>query len=117
MKATPPILVITAVLLAGCGGGSNSGQQQTNASSGNPITAPVDYLGAVANAKQHAEKVIDLTAINQAIQMFNVEEGRNPTNLNELITKQYLREIPKAPYGNTIVYNPTNGQVSIVSTR
>lgn len=121
MKVTSPIVFLAAALLAGCtGGNSNNGsqQQQTNAaSSGNPLTAPVDYLGAVANAKQHSVKVIDTAYVSQAIQMFNVEEGRNPTNLNELVAKKYLGEIPKAPYGQKLVYDPATGKVSVIAAK
>jgi hypothetical protein len=47
-------LSLTAgLLLSGCGdSGGSSASKPTNASSGNPVTAPVDYLGAVAKRKR-----------------------------------------------------------------
>src|SRR6185436_1634969 len=59
-----------------------------SSSSGNPLTAPVDYLGAVAKAQQSAVKTIDTVSLNNAIQLFQVQEGRFPTDLNELVTKK-----------------------------
>ena len=63
MKAILPVTALGCLLMfTGCGDSSSGSGQGTNstASSGNPITAPVDYLGAVGNAKQHAVKTIDV---------------------------------------------------------
>jgi ABC-type glycerol-3-phosphate transport system substrate-binding protein len=111
-------IVAVAALLAGCGQKeSSSASAATNAepnyNTGNPITAPVDYLGAVGQAQKHAEKVIDVSYINQDIQMFQASEGRLPKNLEELVPN-YLAKIPAAPYGYKIVYDATKGTVSVV---
>jgi hypothetical protein len=109
-------LTATAVLLlaAGCGEKSSSPTPpQTNAPSAGVLTAPVDYLGAVAKAKQVAEKTIDVTSLNQAIQLFHVQEERYPNDLNELVQKNYIRNIPQAPYGKKIVYNAQAGAVTV----
>jgi len=81
---------------------------------GNPITAPVDYLAAVGKGKIQAEKTIDTVGLNQAIQMFNVQEGRYPKTLNELVQKEFIRVLPTAPYGMQIAYDPNTGTVKIV---
>ena len=85
-----------------------------NYSSGNPVTAPVDYLGAVVRAKKSAEKTIDTVNLNQAIQQFSVGEGRYPKDLNELVTEKYLPRLPDAPYGMKFVYEAKTGQVKVV---
>jgi hypothetical protein len=109
-----------AVLLAGCGDNSNSSTtakkstSTTNNSSGNPITAPVDYLGAVAKAKKTSIKVADMASVNQAIQMFKQEEDRYPKDLNELVTKQYLPALPAPPYQMKYQYDAASGKVSVV---
>jgi hypothetical protein len=116
MRAILPVTTAAMIALLGCSDDSNSSGQSTNAaSSDNPITAPVDYLGAVGNAKQRAVKTIDIASLTQAIRMFQVSEGRNPKDLQELVSQQYLREIPKAPYGQKIMYDPTNGTVRVVA--
>ena len=115
MKAIFPVSSAAILLLVGCGDGGTASTQGTNsASSGNPITAPVDYLEAVGNAKQRAVKTIDVTSLTQAVQLFQVSEGRLPKDLNELVTMQYIARIPDAPYGQKIVYNSTNGVVTVV---
>lgn len=91
-------------------------QQATNkpAASGNPITAPVDYLAASVKAHQSMVKTIEGTSLNQAVQQFYVGEGRFPKDLNELVKLKYIGEIPRAPNGMKIVYDAANGQVKVV---
>lgn len=113
-------LVAAVGLLAGCG---DSGSKKTTATAatnaepkydtGNPLTAPADYLGAVVQAQKHAEKVIDVSYINQAIQQFNAMEGRLPKDLNELVPN-YVGKMPVPPYGTKLVYDATAGTVKVV---
>jgi hypothetical protein len=124
MKAFFLILVAAGLLLSGCGN-NNSGShtqgtntsQTTNAErrydTGNPITAPVDYIGAVGQAQKYAVKQIDLAYLNQALQLFNTQEGRYPKDLNELVPN-YVGKIPAAPYGSKIVYDASSGTVKVV---
>lgn len=114
MKTILLVSMPLVLLLAGCGDQSKSGTQTTNASSGNPLTAPVDYLAAAGKAQQSAVKTVDTAALNQAIQMFNVDNGRYPKDLNELVEKKYIPRIPDAPYGTKIVYDEKAGQVKVV---
>jgi len=129
-------LLIAALLVTGCGKkqSSPSDQKNTNSpteqsgtnaaaapkteeketSSGNPITAPVDYLGAVANAQQASIKKIDLAYVEHAIQQFNAQEGRNPKDLDELIKERYLTKLPAAPYGMRIQYDAASGKVRVI---
>jgi hypothetical protein len=77
------------------------------------VDAPVNYLGAVVQAQQHAEKVIDVSYINQDIQMFYASEGRYPKDLQELIPN-YLGKMPPVPYGYKLVYDTTTYTVKVV---
>ena len=106
-------LVLAAILglaLAGCSKTPESAApKNTNQSaSGNPLTAPVDYLGAVAKAKKFSERKIDSTSISQAIQLFYAQEDRFPKDLNELVAKHYIASVPPG-----CQYNPQTGEVSI----
>ncbi len=113
--ATGLVAVVFGLGLGGCGQSSDTGGKTTNASSSSsPLTAPVDYLGAVAKGQQSAVKTVDTARLNQAVQQFNVEQGRNPKDLNELVTEKYLPAIPPAPYGMKLVYDSKSGQVSVV---
>lgn len=109
------IWLSVSLLLIGCGGQSEKAGSSTNAaSSGGLLTAPVDYLGAAAKAQQSAVKTVDIVSINQAIQLFGVDNGRNPKDLNELVEKKYIPQIPTPPYGTRIVYDAESGKVQVV---
>ncbi len=108
-------MAFLGLLLAGCGEKSNQGSPTTNASSSgsSPLTAPADYLGAMGKAKQNAVKTVDTAQLNQAIQMFNAEHGKNPKDLNELVEQKYIPRVPDPPYGMKIQYDPASGKVSL----
>lgn len=98
-------------LLVGCG---DSSAPASGSSSGNPVTAPVDYLEAVNKGKKNSIKVANLASVKQAVQMFYAEEERYPKDLNELISKQYIPALPEPPYQMKYTYNATNGEVKII---
>jgi len=114
----PPVFLIlmAGLLLPGCGKKDTLPAKPTNTAasdSGNPLTAPVDYLGAVAKAKKVADKSLNTVGFNQAIQMFQATEGRFPKTLNELVP-DYLHSLPEPPAGMKFDYNPTTGQLKVV---
>ncbi|HEY5042788.1 MAG TPA: hypothetical protein VIK53_12375 [Verrucomicrobiae bacterium] len=96
---------VAVIFLSGCGDHSSSQSQSTN---------PADVTNNVlVNAKRTADKTIDASALNQAIQLFNVQEGRYPKDLSELVPK-YIALIPDAPQGYKLSYDVTKGDVSVV---
>lgn len=114
--------VVLGAMLAGCGdsasdGGATAKKDANSNSSGNPVTAPVDYLGAVAKAKKTSVKVVDVASLKQAIAMFKMEEDRYPKDLNELVAKEYMPALPPPPYQMKYQYNPSNGEVKVVSAQ
>jgi len=115
MKKPLYLCLMVGLSFVGCSENSDTPAQTTNSStSGNPLTAPVDYLGAISKAQKIAVKTIDTAALNQAIQLFNAQEGRNPKDLNELVEKKYIGQIPDAPYGMKIIYDANAGTVKVV---
>ena len=116
MKTIFCFSLAASLFLVGCGESSDKPGQPTNgaASSGNPLNAPADYVGALGKAKQTAVKTADVTTLNQAIQMFNVDQGHNPKDLNELVEKKFILKIPDAPYGMKLDYDATEGKVKVV---
>ena len=114
-----------AVALVGCGKKEEAKEPATtpqsfnaaisNNSSGSALSAPVDYLGAVAKGQQTAVKSIDVSVLKQAIMLFHEAEDRYPTDLNELVKLGHLRELPKAPYGIRLDYDPKTGTVKAVT--
>src|SRR5271170_1046689 len=104
MKTHLGLAVLVAwIVAAGCG------KEQSAA----PAAAPTGYVGALVKGQQTAVKVIDATSLNQDIQLFNVQEGRNPKDLNELVTQHYLGQLPDPPPGMKFVYDAAQGKVSV----
>ena len=117
------VLVSLAVcgLASGCGKGSgnasnNASQQNTNTGAGGAsvLTAPVDYLDAIARAQQSAIKTVGLASVNEAIRQFQTAEGRNPKDLDELVQQRYLGRIPPTPYGMKLLYDSKTGEAKMV---
>lgn len=116
MKAQLPFAGLLILLAAGCGPGNGKPAGPTNAtqSSGSPLTAPVDYLEAIHRGQQTAEKTVDTVSINKAIEMFNLDLGRNPATLDELVQEKYLPQLPTPPYGMRLEYDSAKGKVKMV---
>ena len=116
MKTSILIAAALGMLLVGCGEKSDKPAQTTNAatSDGNPLNAPANYLSGLAKGQQSAVKTVDASALNQAIQLFNVQEGRFPKDLDELVEKKYIPKIPDAPHGMKIEYDAKAGSVKVV---
>jgi hypothetical protein len=113
------IVVAAALIFYGCG------KQQ---SSPPPAAAPVaakpappaaspsasgGYLGTLVKGQQSAVKTIDVTSLNEELQLFNVQEGRYPKDLNELVTQHYIPYLPEVPVGMKLAYDATQGKVSV----
>lgn len=115
MKPRMALFAIACVLLGGCGKKDTAQKNLlTNNSSGNPITAPVDYLGAVNQGRKFAIKKIDLVQVQNAINFFNANEDHFPRSLDEVVAKHYLGSLPELPPGSRYAYNPQNGEVKVV---
>ena len=120
MKRYFMLVAAATVVLTGCGDkdsgkavpSTNSTASSTNG--GSVITAPVDYLGAVVQAKKNATKTIDVSYLNEALQQFNVQEGRYPKTLQELVPN-YVAKLPTPPYGSKLDYDANRGTVKVVS--
>ncbi|HSU55393.1 MAG TPA: hypothetical protein VLT36_15160 [Candidatus Dormibacteraeota bacterium] len=116
MKKSLAVILALGSFVAGCGDKSASSAGGTNSSSsgGSIADAPGDYLRAAAKGQQDAVKVVDTAAIDKAISLFNVEKGRNPKDLNELVTEKYLPKIPETPFGTKLDYDSAAGRVQVV---
>ena len=116
MKTIFCFSLAASLFLIGCGESSDKPAQPTNGATGgsSPLSAPADYVGALGKAKQTAVKTADTATLNQAIQMFNVDQGRNPKDLNELVEKKFYPKLPDAPNGMKLEYDATAGKVTVV---
>lgn len=80
----------------------------------NPLNAPTDYLGGLAQAKKNSEKTIELVSLKKAVDQFYAQEGRYPKDLQELVKEKYLGSLPPAPVGMKIEYDAKSGEVKIL---
>ena len=85
-----------------------------NASSGNPLTAPADYVGAIGKAQQSAQKTLSTVGLDQALKTFYTDEGRFPKDLNELVTKGTISQVPPPPRGMKYDYDSKAGTIIVV---
>ena len=114
MKAHAALVLTAGLFFTGCKEKAVP-PATTNSSNagGNPITAPVDYLGAVGKAQKTATKTVASAGLQQAIQIFYAEEGRFPRDLNELVPGQ-IQKVPPAPVGMKYDYDAKTGVLKIV---
>lgn len=113
MKTIFRAAAVVLCLMTGCSKQEEPAASGESSTSGNPLTAPADYLGAINQAQKTAVRQVDLASLNKAIQLFDVQEGRLPTNLTELVTKRYLPVVPEPPAGSELTYDPETGEVEI----
>ena len=108
-------LVAGVVIAGGCGKKPQAAAQPTNTPSavGNPLTAPVDYLGAVNQARKSSARKVDLVSLKQAIEQFQAAEERFPNSLDELVTQRYLARLPEPPPGMKFDYHPQTGAIRV----
>ena len=75
--------------------------------------APLDYLGALSNAKTRSTQSLSLIPVQQAVQLFQGVEGRNPASLEELTGSGHIGRLPQPPTGQKFTYDPKTGKVEL----
>lgn len=122
------VFLVAGLVLTGCGKNENTSPPPASPTPATPAAAPAPvttvettpppaparngYVGAMVMARQAAVKAVDLTSLNEEIQLFNVQEGCLPKDLNELVTKEYIGKLPAAPAGMKLVYDAVHGKVT-----
>ena len=125
------LYLVAGLVLAGCGKDEKTSTTSSTATPSSTPAAPASavtkvegapaaepaqggngYLGTMTKAQQAAVKTVDIASLNQAIQLFNVQEERLPVDLNELVTKHYIGKLPTAPVGMKLVYDAKQGKVT-----
>ena len=117
MKTLHLFPVVLALALTACNDSTQKPAATPTGSapeSGSLATAPADYLKSAVKAEQSAEKTVDTAAIKKAIDLFNIQEGRFPKDLNELAEKKYLPKVPTPPFGTKLEYDAAVGTVKLV---
>ena len=111
MKSAQCVFILV-LLGSACGGGAKPGINDN--SSGNPVTAPVDYLGAVNKGRKKAIGEVGLMQVNSALNQFQASNFRPAKSLKELMVGGYLTALPELPAGMNWHYNTETGKASIV---
>ena len=112
MKSTLYFLVI-GLLSSAC---SEQSEPDINEnSSGNPVTAPVDYLGAVNKGRKKATIDAGLMQVNNALNQYKATNPGPAGSLQELISEGLLTELPSLPNGMKWQYNPKTGEASVTT--
>ncbi len=118
MRTRYCLVLLTGLCLAGCDQKSSTSEPAagTNAGGkeGSVVSAPTDYLKAITKGEQTAEKTVDTTSLNKAVDLFNVDKGRYPKDLNELVQEKYIPKMPVPPYGTKLDYDASSGKVTVV---
>jgi hypothetical protein len=104
------LILLTTILVVSCSKPAQSPPPLTT----NAPSALDTAFGAAGRAKQSAVKIVDTASLTKAIELFQVDKGRLPKDLNELVAGKYIPVIPDAPVGMKIVYDPTTGEVKVV---
>ncbi|HWF18917.1 MAG TPA: hypothetical protein VG754_06590, partial [Verrucomicrobiae bacterium] len=94
MKTPRSSILLTLCLVLGCNDKTPKTAGTTNAPGSKPLNAPADYLGGMADGRNRAVKTVDTASLTQAIQMFNVDHGRYPKDLSELVQEKLISKIP-----------------------
>ena len=114
MKKAFTFLFAAACLCFFAGCGEKKPSSDSGTSSGNPLTAPADYVNALDKAQKSATKTLGTVGLDQALKTFYTEQGRFPTNLNELVAKGTLTQLPPAPRGMKYDYDSKSGVIKVV---
>ena len=108
----PHCVFILVLLGSACGDGAKPDINDN--SLGNPVTAPVDYLGAVNKGRKKAIGEVGLMQVNSALNQFQASNFRPAKSLQELMAEGYLTVLPELPAGMKWHYNTETGKASIV---
>lgn len=79
-----------------------------------PEGEPKDYRKMVERVRERKENRNRMYMLQDGINRFQVELGRTPTNLYEMVRFRYIEGIPQPPKGMTYAYDADRGTVRIV---
>jgi hypothetical protein len=78
-----------------------------------PLNAPKKYGETMGRAMKKAKAMDDILYLKNKINTFQIQEGRYPNSLDELVEKGYIEKLPQPPEGMKFVYDPKTGSVEV----
>ncbi len=100
MKRCFHILLLAALSLAGCS------QERSRAVNEQSAAGQKDYRQMIQRARTRQNAQNTLAQMQEALQSFQRDMGRLPTNIVELVTRNYIRTIPALSPGQQFAYDP-----------
>ncbi len=79
----------------------------------NILNAPEKYGGVMGKTLKKTKAMDSLLYLKNKITTFQVQEGRYPSSLNELVEKKYIEKLPEPPEGLQFAYEPLSGKVDV----
>ena len=110
MKKAATFLFAAACLcfFTGC---SKEEKASDKTSSGNAVA---DYVNTLGAQQQSAQKTLGAVGLDQSIKNFQIQENRLPKDLEELVSKGVISQLPPPPRGMKFDYDPKSGIVKVV---
>jgi hypothetical protein len=105
--------VLLGTFVAGCKPTQNPEPKERVGPSA--VTAPADYVHASFQAGEKAKATLGLMTLNKAVSMYRMQNGTNPSSLEQLRDEGLIPDIPPAPNGQKYQYDPQTGQVTVVA--
>ncbi|MCX7917593.1 MAG: hypothetical protein N2589_05645 [bacterium] len=80
-----------------------------------PLNLPSKYGETMNRAMKKARAMDSIIYLKNKIKTFQLQEGRLPYSLEELVEKGYIKkeEMPKPPEGMKFEYNSKTGEVTV----
>lgn len=78
-----------------------------------PLNAPGKYGEVMGRTLKKSKAMGDMLYLKNKINTFQIQEGRYPSSLQELIDKGYIEKLPTPPEGMKFVYDPSTGKVDV----
>ena len=102
-------VIFLAIEFAACGKKSAPPSDESL----NPANAVEKYGGVMGKTYKRAKSFDALLSLKHDITSFQTEQGRWPNSLQELVEKEYTKELPQPPEGMSFKYNPQNGSIRL----
>jgi hypothetical protein len=76
-----------------------------------------NYREVFERSRNKAKTADTVQAIQDAIQRFQRDVGRVPSNLVELVVRRYIPGVPQLPGNNRLAYDASMGTLSVVAVK
>jgi hypothetical protein len=118
-----PTRLLLLVIVAGLSAAATLGCSQRDAGEAEEPAQDVEaqsrnigdqYVRGILGAGNKAQGTVAITSIEKAVEMYQLQHGKNPPSLDTLVTEGFLPQKPKAPPGKQFQYDAAAGTVKLV---